>query len=448
MAIRSKDERRARRPGVTSAHGQPGERHGFGGPCHRDCRRSQLHEGRDREEGDTGSGDEVAEQVVRPLAEQEPAADEEVGERGKSNCEAAPGVQAAVEDHEDAPEQECGVGKNEDRARRPEVVTPDAHLLAGRGNDVDEPEAGQRDDRLGRVRVARQPARQLRGRQHEGQGREPAPRAEERHRRRAHQRDGDEQERQERGRRAHERRCDQRGDEPEGSDAPRVVPDGDDRCRDRGDERAGETGLGRKQAVQSRGREQRNGYDAQANASEDVAHQRVPPGQQDRSGGERDRPAASPIATRIGSVIQPRLKARLRKKMAAATRAMPPTHASARPANRSSRSFRDIGVQATVADHASESEADVGGMTGTDRPWVGGGTTGGTSGTEGAIAASGAGARAGSLDEGGLGGGTGGNGRVLVSTGASLRAPACAPSSSIASRRSRWRTRRSSESIL
>ena len=178
------DERRAGRPGVTAAHGQPGERHGLGGPRHRDRRRPQLHEGRDRQERDAGAGDEVAEEVLPPLAEQEPAAHEQVGERGERDRGATPGVEVAVEDDEDAPEQERGVGEDEDRARRPQVVAPDAHLLAGRGDDVHEPEAGQRDDRLGRVGVARQPAGQLRGRQHEGQRRQPAPRAEERDRRR------------------------------------------------------------------------------------------------------------------------------------------------------------------------------------------------------------------------------------------------------------------------
>ena len=52
-------------------------------------------------------------------------------------------------------------------------------------------------------------------------------------------------------------------------------------------------------------------------------------------------PTPRPITTRIGSVIQPRLKARLRKKTAAATRATPPIQASARPANRSSRSRKE-----------------------------------------------------------------------------------------------------------
>ena len=51
-------------------------------------------------------------------------------------------------------------------------------------------------------------------------------------------------------------------------------------------------------------------------------------------------PATRPTRTRIGSLIQPRLNARLRKKTAAATSAKPPIQASARPANRSSRSRR------------------------------------------------------------------------------------------------------------
>ena len=72
-------------------------------------------------------------------------------------------------------------------------------------------------------------------------------------------------------------------------------------------------------------------------------------------------PAPSPMATRIGSVIQPRLNAMLRKNSAAAMRAIPPTQARARPANRSSRS-RSVGRCAWGCARAASPPAHAGAL--------------------------------------------------------------------------------------
>ena len=177
----AEDERRARRPAVAAADGEPGERHGLGRPRHRDGRRAELDERRDRERGRHPSRPRGCRTGARDPGGQEPAADERGGRARQARRTVPRQASRSPSSTTKTPHsRNARVREHERRARRPEVVAPDAHLLAGRGDDVDEPEARERDQRLG---GSGSPASQLAScgrRQHEGERRQPAPRAEER----------------------------------------------------------------------------------------------------------------------------------------------------------------------------------------------------------------------------------------------------------------------------
>ena len=121
-----------------------------------------------------------------PLAAQEPGPDDQVRERRDGDERPEPRLEVSGQDDVAAPQEEHAVCEHEGRARRAEVVAADPDLLAGGSHDVDEPEPGQGDQRLGRVGVADQPARELREpRARTRCGGSHAPRAEQRDGRRA-----------------------------------------------------------------------------------------------------------------------------------------------------------------------------------------------------------------------------------------------------------------------
>ena len=291
--------------------------------------------------------------AIDPAAAPHEERGDDAVEQGQDEQEGC-ALRGRLDEHE-AQSDDAGASGEEQRGRgdRELVATP-PEGLATRCERHEPPVEQQRRDAEPHPRLRGDPLVQLRHRQHEGDRRQPGPTLP----------DGDRGDAGERGHHVGDRgklrfrsqdgwRC-QRRDQPEAGHDLGARPDGDEGRHRRRDEDPGQ-GDGRVDEAVERGRgEEGEADDREPDRRQDVADESVTATEEDRPEEESGRAAGQAEQhLEVRRPIEPRLKARLRKKTAPRRSAVPPTIARARPAKRSSMARRSNVGSAGAAEAAT-----------------------------------------------------------------------------------------------
>jgi hypothetical protein len=272
----------------------PRECSGLGGPGDWRGRSAQGDRDRERQGCDPGSGDEEANHVVAATSPQQEQADRQVGQPHGAHIDAGADRILGQEARDRHEQPRRAVREHEPRRRADLPASAARHAVTDRGHQVDGPVRRRDEERRLERRIAEGPGEELRHRQDERDGRQPAPPAGDGDDGRADEDRSEEAERDGRGVRAEDGRCHEDSHEAFARDPLRSRPDGDQGGDDRRDQDARERELRRHESVQTRGGEGREADRRETGRDQGVTDDGALPSEQPCSERERRGSATKP----------------------------------------------------------------------------------------------------------------------------------------------------------